>query len=74
VAIIRREANFRVLTSAELRPWKDVATAVVGDAQNRSQCMAAAIKPIKPGLRVLGQARTVQTIVGDNSAVPPSRS
>jgi len=69
VAIIRREVNFRVLTSAELRPWKDVATAVVGDALNRSQCMAAAIKPIKPGLRVLGQARTVQTIVGDNSAV-----
>lgn len=31
--------------------------------------MSAAIKPLKPGLRILGQARTVQTIVGDNSAV-----
>lgn len=69
MAIIQRGANFRILGKAELQPWKEVATAVVGDAQNRSQCMSAAIKPLKPGLRVLGQARTVQTIVGDNSAV-----
>jgi regulator of RNase E activity RraA len=31
--------------------------------------MAAAIKPIAPGLRITGQARTVATMVGDNSAI-----
>lgn len=69
MALIRRRVDFRVLGETELQSWKGVATAVVGDAQNRSQCMSAAIKPLKPGLRILGQARTVQTIVGDNSAV-----
>ena len=69
MAIIRRKAKFRILNEADLQPWQGVATAVVGDAQNRSQCMSAAIKPLKPGLRIVGQARTVQTMVGDNSAV-----
>jgi regulator of RNase E activity RraA len=69
MAIVRREAKFRIMSDAELHSWKDVATAVAGDAQNRSQCMSADIKPIKPGLNFFGQARTVQTMVGDNSAV-----
>lgn len=69
MAMIRREARFRVLTEAELKPWKHVSAAVTGDAQNRSQCMSADVKPLRPGLRILGQARTVQAMVGDNSAV-----
>ena len=69
MAVIRRKADFRILSEAELQSWKGVATAVVGDAQNRSQCMSADIKPLKRGLCFYGQARTVQTAVGDNSAV-----
>ena len=38
MAVIRRKADFRILSEAELQSWKGVATAVVGDAQNRSQC------------------------------------
>jgi regulator of RNase E activity RraA len=33
---------------------------------NRTHVMAAAIKPVKPGIRLLGQARTVTGMVGDN--------
>jgi regulator of RNase E activity RraA len=33
---------------------------------NRTHAMAAAIKPVKPGLRLTGQARTVTGMVGDN--------
>jgi regulator of RNase E activity RraA len=36
---------------------------------NRSQSMAARIKPLAPGTRLTGQARTVACMVGDNSAI-----
>jgi regulator of RNase E activity RraA len=34
---------------------------------NRTHSMAAAIKPLKPGTVLAGQARTVTSMVGDNS-------
>lgn len=68
MSLLRYQCHFRVLTETELRAWAEVPTAVAGDAQNRSRCMVAAIQPIKPGLRMVGQARTVQAMVGDNSA------
>jgi regulator of RNase E activity RraA len=36
---------------------------------NRAQAMSAAIKPVRPGTRLTGQARTVACMVGDNSAI-----
>lgn len=68
MSLIRQPCQFRVLTAQELLAWAEVPTAVAGDAQNRSRCMSAAIKPIKDGMRMVGQARTVQAMVGDNSA------
>lgn len=68
MSMVRYPASFRILGETELRAWDDVPTAVAGDAQNRSRCMVGAIQPIKPGLRMIGQARTVQAMVGDNSA------
>ncbi|MBM3569055.1 MAG: RraA family protein [Alphaproteobacteria bacterium] len=67
--MLRRKADFRVLSAAELSAWRDVQPAVAGDAMNRSQVMAAAIKPIRTGLRLCAQARTVETMVGDNGTV-----
>lgn len=69
MSMVRYQCHFRKLAESELRIWSDIPTAVAGDAQNRSRCMVAAIKPIKPGFRMIGQARTVQAMVGDNSAV-----
>src|SRR5689334_16966175 len=68
MSMLRYPADFRVIGEAELRAWADVPAAVAGDAPNRSRCMVAAIQAIQPGLRLLGQARTVQAMVGDNSA------
>jgi regulator of RNase E activity RraA len=36
---------------------------------NRSQAMGARIKPLAPGTRLIGQARTVACMVGDNGAI-----
>lgn len=68
MAIQRYETNFKVLSTDDLAKWKDLPPAVVSDCMNRSQVMAGAIKPVAEGMRVLGQARTVTCMVGDNSA------
>ncbi|MEM8812338.1 MAG: RraA family protein [Pseudomonadota bacterium] len=36
---------------------------------NRSQTMSAKIKPLAPGMRIVGQARTIACMVGDNGAI-----
>ena len=68
MAIQQYKTNFRVLGSEELEKWKDLPPAIVSDCMNRSQVMAGAIKPVSDGMRVLGQARTVTCMVGDNAA------
>ena len=65
----RHPATFRSLTAAELTLWRGTSTAGASDAMDRSQAMSGAIKPVKPGLSLCGQARTVQAMVGDNSAL-----
>lgn len=67
--IRRCKAVFERLDEAALDPWRRLPPAVIGDAMDRSGCMAAAIKPIGFGLRIAGQGRTVQTMVGDNSTL-----
>ena len=67
--IQRYQTNFTRLSDADLAPWRDVAPAIVGDCMNRSQVMAARIKPVTPGTILVGQARTVTIMVGDNSAI-----
>lgn len=67
--IQRHESDFRILTPAELEKWRTFPPAIVSDCMNRSQVMAGAIKPVAQGMTLLGQARTVTCMVGDNSAV-----
>jgi len=67
--VTRHPATFRTLSAAELTTWRGTATATASDAMDRSQAMSGAIKPIKPGLSLCGQARTIQAMVGDNSAL-----
>ena len=69
MTIERYEANFRRLSDSELADWKSYPTAWVSDALNRSQCMASAIKPLRPDMRLIGQARTVQVPAADNAAI-----
>ena len=64
--IQRHEIDFEPLTEAEIAAWREIPPAIASDCMNRSQFMAAAIKPVAPGTRLAGQARTVTSMVGDN--------
>jgi regulator of RNase E activity RraA len=59
------EIDFPVLSAEELAQWRAIPAAVASDCMNRTQAMAAAIKPVAMGARLCGQARTVATMVGD---------
>ncbi len=67
--IQRHETNFKMLGQAELEKWRALPPAIVSDCMNRSQVMAGAIKPVGERMTLLGQARTVTCMVGDNSAL-----
>ena len=64
--IERHDVDFETLSPADLEAWRGIPPAVASDCMNRGQFMAAAIKPVAPGLRLVGQARTVTGMVGDN--------
>jgi len=67
--IQRYKTDFSVLDQAALDKWKNLPAAIVTDCMNRTQVMAGAIKPVAQGMTLLGQARTVTCMVGDNSAL-----
>lgn len=69
MGIIRRQIDFEKVGADVLVAWQAVPAATAADCMNRSQTMNAAIKPLSPGIRLCGQARTVETMVGDNSAI-----
>lgn len=64
----RHIAEFAVLPAATIEAFRALPSSIVGDAMNREQVMAAAIKPLGSGMRLCGQARTVSAMPGDNSA------
>lgn len=68
MAIQRYDLDFRILSADELEKWRGLPPAVVSDCMNRTQVMAGAIKPVAEGMKLLGQARTVTCMAGDNSA------
>ncbi len=67
--IQRYKTDFKILDEAALEKWKDLPPAIVSDCMNRTQVMSGAIKPVDQGMKLLGQARTVTCMVGDNSAL-----
>ncbi len=64
----RHEIDFRIFSADELEKWRSLPPAIVSDCMNRTQVMAGAIKPVAEGMKLLGQARTVTCMTGDNSA------
>ena len=62
----RHATDFENLTPETLAAWREISPAIVSDCMNRTHSMAAAIKPLKPGTVLAGQARTVTSMVGDN--------
>jgi regulator of RNase E activity RraA len=67
--IYRHEQRLPGLGMSDLEAWRAIPTAVASDCMNRAQTMSAAIKPLAPGTRLCAQARTVECMVGDNSAI-----
>lgn len=58
--------EFETLSPETIAAWREIPPAIVSDCMNRSHAMGGAIKPLKPGTLLAGQARTVTGMVGDN--------
>lgn len=69
MALRRHKAEYEILSQDVLDGFAGLAASLVGDAMNREQVMAAAMKPLSPGMRVCGQARTVNAMAGDNGII-----
>jgi len=69
MTLYRHVARFARLDASTLAAWAEIPPAVASDCMNRTQAMAARIKPLAVGTRLTGQARTVACMVGDNSAI-----
>ena len=63
------KTEFTSLDADTLAAWQEVPPAIAGDCMNRGQVMAARIKPLTPGTSLVGQARTITCMVGDNAAI-----
>jgi len=57
------------MTDEALKKWRDIPAAVASDCLGRSQAMQGAIKPVDRSMRIVAQARTVEVMVADNSAL-----
>ena len=66
MAIRRHNIQFERLTPETLAAWAEIPPAVASDCMNRENVMAAAVKPVRAGTTLAGQARTVTSMVGDN--------
>ncbi|NQU58504.1 MAG: RraA family protein [Rhodospirillales bacterium] len=67
--IERHRLIFEPIAKETLNAWRLIPTSIASDVMNRTQAMSAAIKPVAPGMSVVGPARTVTTMIGDNSAI-----
>lgn len=69
MAVQLHDAPFRQLSDSERDAWKDAEAAAVSDCLERGMAMDGGIKPLDAAMRLVGQARTVRCMVGDNSAL-----
>jgi 4-hydroxy-4-methyl-2-oxoglutarate aldolase len=69
MAIQRAKAHFPKLSAEELSAWKAIPVAIAGDAMNRQNLLHSRVRPLGQNYHLLGQARTVSVIAGDNSAI-----
>lgn len=67
--LYRHELNFEPLSADTLTAWREIPPAIASDRMNRSQSMDAPVKPLATGMRLAGQARTIQCMAGDNMAI-----
>lgn len=68
-SVRRHNISIPKLAPDMLAAWADIPAAVASDCLGRSQAMAAAISPLHPSMRIVAQARTVDCMAADNSAL-----
>lgn len=61
--------NFDPIPDAILAAFAGVPSAVASDTLSRGQTMQGGINPLVPSMAMVGQARTAECPVGDNSAI-----
>lgn len=61
--------RFARLSADQFAQWRAFGTAEISDCLDRAQAMIGAIGPLRPEMRVIGQARAVGCMVADNSAL-----
>ncbi|RIA56228.1 RraA family protein [Dichotomicrobium thermohalophilum] len=69
MTVRHHKQDYGRLSTDQLAQWHDVGTAEISDCLDRAQAMFGAIGPLRPGMRVIGQARAVSCMVADNSAL-----
>lgn len=69
MATLRRAMSYTPLDPAVLDRWRAVPPAVAGDCMNRDRCMDSSVSPLAEGYTMVGHARTVSVMAGDNGAV-----
>ncbi len=69
MAVRRHQIEIPRLPDTVLAGFRDVPAAVASDAQDRGWAMQAAISPLAPTMRIVAQARTVDCMAADNSAL-----
>lgn len=69
MAIYRRSVQYERIREEEIEAWARFPTSILSDVMNRGHAMTAAIKPVRSGTRLCGQARTVCAMVADSSVV-----
>lgn len=61
--------HFKPISPATLKAFAKIPAAVASDTLSRGQTMQGGITPLSPSMKLLGQARTAECPVGDNSAI-----
>lgn len=69
MAILRYGYSYQPLDTGTLARWREVPPAVAGDCMNRENCMAGRVSPLHPDMRLVGHARTVSIMAGDNACI-----
>ncbi len=69
MSVRHHKHDFARLSADQLAQWHGIGTAEISDCLDRAQAMFGAIGPLRPGMTLLGQARAVNCMVADNSAL-----
>ncbi|MFP4537314.1 MAG: RraA family protein [Dichotomicrobium sp.] len=69
MSVRHHKHGFARLSREELSQWDGLGTAEISDCLDRSMAMLGAIGPIRPEMTVIGQARAINCMVADNSAL-----